>query len=266
MSGETRVLIAGAAGRMGKAIATAAAEDDDIAVAGAFGRLEAQTCGPADSMLLGCDVVVDFSTAAAASGVATRLATLSTRGPVPAMVIGATGFTSVEEALVAGAAADLAIVKASNFSIGATVLASLVAQAAARLPAKEWDIEIIDAHHRLKQDAPSGTALTLGEAAAVGRGVSLEAARARAQPGFRRARREGEIGFAAVRAGGLIGEHSVMFAAEDELLMISHSARSRSSFARGALQAARWVRHKRAGLYGMRDVLADFLVRDQHSF
>ena len=259
MEKRTRIGIAGADGRMGKALAEAAATDRDIEVTAAFGRSEAEAGGPPNSMLLACDVLVDFSNPAGASQIAARLTALSATLKAPAMVIGVTGLSPQEIATVARAARVLAIVKSANFSIGVNVALAVVKSAAARLPAGDWDIEIVDAHHRMKRNSPSGTALAFGDAAARGRGVSLENARARERQPASRLRVEGEIGFASLRGGGMIGEHAILFAAEDEILTISHSARSRSSFARGALRAAKWVRQKRAGLYGMTDVLGDGL-------
>ena len=149
----------------------------------------------------------------------------------------------------------MAIVKSGNFSLGVNVLLGLVAQAAAALGPEAYDIEIFEAHHRRKIDAPSGTALMLGEAAAGGRGGDLRDLQTRARDGLTGPRREGTIGFSVARGGGVVGEHSVMFAAEDEILTLSHSARDRSLFARGAVEAAAWLFEKPAGLYDMQDVL-----------
>jgi 4-hydroxy-tetrahydrodipicolinate reductase len=135
------------------------------------------------------------------------------------------------------------------------MLMGLVERAAASLSPGDFDIEILEAHHRRKVDAPSGTALMLGEAAARGRGVDLEAVSVRARDGISGVRPEGALGFAVVRGGGVIGEHSVIFAGEDEVLTLSHSARDRGLFARGALAAARWVVAREAGNYDMQDVL-----------
>ena len=130
-----------------------------------------------------------------------------------------------------------------------------MAQAARALPASTYDIEILEAHHRRKVDAPSGTALMLAEAAAEGRGVPLKAVEARARDGITGPRPEGQIGFSVIRGGGIVGEHSVLFAAEDEIITLSHSARDRGLFARGAVEAAAWAARKAPGLYGMADVL-----------
>jgi 4-hydroxy-tetrahydrodipicolinate reductase len=135
------------------------------------------------------------------------------------------------------------------------VLAGLAEQAARRLGAEDWDIEILEAHHRRKRDAPSGTALLLGDAAATARGVDLATVARRSREGVGEPRARGEIGFASIRGGGIVGEHSVIFAAEEEVITLSHSARDRRLFARGALAAALWVRDREPGLYAMADVL-----------
>ena len=148
----------------------------------------------------------------------------------------------------------IAIVRSGNFSLGVNLLAALVEQAAQRL-GPDWDIEITEAHHRRKADAPSGTALLLGDAAAHGRNVRLESARLKPHDGITGARKEGGIGFSAIRGGGIVGEHDVRFIAEREILTLSHTALDRAVFADGALAAALWVADKPPGLYSMRDVL-----------
>src|SRR5690606_15442457 len=142
----------------------------------------------------------------------------------------------------------VAIVKSGNFSLGVNILIGLVEHAALRLDARDWDIEVTEAHHRRKVDAPSGTALMLGEAAAAGRGADLEAVRSSPYDGIQGERESGGIGFSSIRAGGIVGEHTVLFASEDEVLTLSHSAIDRSLFAKGAVAAAAWVRTRRPGL------------------
>ncbi len=142
-----------------------------------------------------------------------------------------------------------------NFSLGVNILIGLVEHAALRLDARDWDIEVLETHHRRKVDAPSGTALMLGEAAANGRGRDLKELRSAPYDGITGPRETGKIGFASLRAGGVIGDHTVMFASEDEMLTLSHSAMDRSLFAKGAVAAAAWVRNRRPGLYDMQDVL-----------
>jgi 4-hydroxy-tetrahydrodipicolinate reductase len=195
--------------------------------------------------------VIDFTAPDASAALA---ALCAARGG-PALVLGATGFTSDQEAQIAAAAQAIAIVRSGNFSLGVNVLLGLVRQAARALPAQTYDIEIAEAHHRRKIDAPSGTALMLGQAAADGRGVTLDREAIRARDGITGPRPLGAIGFSVVRGGGIVGEHSVLFAAEDELLTLSHSARDRGLFARGAVEAALWVATRPPGLYDMQDVL-----------
>ncbi len=253
-----RLGVAGALGRMGQAVIALASARDDVELAAAFDRPHAtQASGQglelitAEHALPVCDVIIDFTTPQAS----TALARMAAAHGGPALVIGSTGFSDKDESALAEASAQVAIVKSGNFSLGLNVMAGLVAQAARRLGAEAWDIEILEAHHRRKVDAPSGTALMLGEAAAGGRGLSLAEAAVRGRDGMTGARPAGAIGFAVVRGGGLVGEHSVILAAEDEIVTLSHSARDRRLFARGAIEAALWVRGRPPGLYDMRDVL-----------
>jgi len=238
--------VAGAQGRMGQAVVKAIEARDGASLQSAFGRP-----GPAPEDLAGVEAVIDFTTPDAS----VALAKVCAERGGPALVIGATGFTPVQEAEIAAATQTVAIVRSGNFSLGVNVLLGLVRQAARALPAQTYDIEIAEAHHRRKVDAPSGTALMLGQAAADGRGVSLEVEAIRARDGITGARPVGGVGFSVVRGGGIVGEHSVLFAAEDELLTLSHSARDRGLFARGAVEAALWVATQPPGLYDMQDVL-----------
>jgi 4-hydroxy-tetrahydrodipicolinate reductase len=230
---------------MAQAAAEALAARPDLQPAGSFGRGET----PPDA-----DVIVDFTTPAASAALAEACA----RAGGPALVVGATGWTEADHGAVAVAARAIPIVKSGNFSLGANLLRGLVDQAARAL-GPEYDAEIMEAHHRRKLDAPSGTALMLAEAVRRGRGLEPEPAGApelSLDMALRRgARPDGLVGFSVVRAGGIVGEHSVMFAAEDEIITLSHSARDRSLFARGALVAAAWVVGRPAGLYDMQDVL-----------
>lgn len=256
--GVISIGVAGAMGRMGRAIARLAAEQPGLELAALFDRPDAagqfvdgRALTDAKAALSLCDVIVDFSTGAASAGLA-RLAG-GHRGV--ALVIGSTGMSADEERTVRQAAERVAIVKSGNFSLGVNLLLGLVRQAAAALPAADYDIEVFEAHHRRKIDAPSGTGLMLGRAAAEGRGVELDQVSERARDGLTGARAPGAIGFSVMRGGGIVGEHSVIFAAEDEILALSHSARDRSLFARGAVAAALWVVGKPPGLYDMQDVL-----------
>ena len=245
-----RIAIAGALGRMGKAVAAAAADGEVVARFDRPGSAAEGLISSREALDM-ADVVIDFTSASAASALALSAAE---RGR-PGFVIGATGFTDAEDAAVREAAERLPIVRSGNFSLGVNILTGLVRETAARLSALDYDIEVFEAHHRRKVDAPSGTALMLGEAAAAGRGVTLSDVRAGSREGVTGARASGEIGFSVMRGGGVIGEHSVIFAAEDEVITLSHSARDRALFARGAVAAARWVVGKPPGLYTMQDVL-----------
>jgi 4-hydroxy-tetrahydrodipicolinate reductase len=253
-----RIAIAGALGRMGQVTAKALEARDDMDLAAAFGRPEAagqafsgvQLSSLAEA-LAKADVVIDFSTGQASASLAKAAAG---RGG-PALVIGSTGFSLTDEAAVREAARRIPIVKSGNYSLGVNLLLGLVEQAARALVAGDYDIEVFEAHHRRKVDAPSGTALMLGDAAARGRGLNLAEHAVRGRDGLTGAREPGAIGFSVMRGGGIVGEHSVVFAADDELITLAHSARDRSMFARGALEAARWVAGRAPGLYDMQDVL-----------
>lgn len=236
--------ISGARGRMGRAVSSVLDAREDVVVAARFDRGES-----VDLNL--CDVIIDFSTPDASVDLARACA----EAGGPALVIGSTGLSPDQEAEIERAAEKIAIVKSGNFSLGVNILIGLVEHAALRLDARDWDIEVLETHHRRKADAPSGTALMLGEAAANGRGADLADLRTAPYDGITGARESGKIGFASLRAGGVIGEHTVLFASEDETLTLSHSAIDRSLFAKGAVAAAAWVRSRRPGLYDMQDVL-----------
>ena len=251
MSKALQLAIAGATGRMGVAVARAANARRDVAVVAAFGRKPGPGLVDRTGALARAEMVIDFTTGAASA----ELATLAAKTGGPSLVIGSTGFSPDEDAAVRKAAERVAILRSGNFSLGVNMLIGLVAKAAAGLPAQDYDIEVFEAHHRRKIDAPSGTALMLGAAAAEGRGASLDEVAVRGRDGVTGPRPEGAIGFSVVRGGGIIGEHSVIFAAEDEILTLSHSARDRGLFARGAVQAALWLRGRPPGLYDMQDVL-----------
>lgn len=247
-----KIAIAGALGRMGQAVNAAVQADPSMSLVARFDRPGAEGEGlvTAFEALAAADVVIDFTTPAASVELARQAA-----GKGVALVIGATGASDAQREAIAEAAQQTPIVFAGNYSLGLNMLMGLVAQAARALPAETYDIEIFEAHHRHKVDAPSGTALMLGEAAAKGRGVSLSQVGRRARDGITGERPVQEIGFSVLRGGGIIGEHSVTFAADDEILTLSHSARDRGLFARGAVAAARWLAGRPAGLYDMQDVL-----------
>lgn len=235
----TSIGILGGAGRMGQAIA-AAARDSGVDVAGAVDRDRGDLAATARA----ADVLVDFSTPAALAGHLDAAVAAGT--PI---VIGTTGLGPEDHAAIDAAARRVAVLQAANTALGVNLLAALVAQAAARL-GPDWDIEILEMHHRHKVDAPSGTALLLGEAAARGRGHPLEPVLDRSG-----ARGEGSIGFASLRGGSVAGDHLVVLAGEGERIELGHRAESRAIFARGALRAALWLAGRPAGRYAMADVL-----------
>jgi 4-hydroxy-tetrahydrodipicolinate reductase len=268
MTSSLTLGVGGALGRMGRAVTAIALEREGVVVAARFDRPEAADTGAAEPTrgaaaltsgahaLSACAVIVDFSTGPACAALAAQAADLAAAGgAASALVIGATGLTEAETAAIARAAEHVAIVKSGNFSVGVNVLAGLVEQAARRLGPDIWDIEIVETHHRRKIDAPSGTALMLAEAAARGRGRALEELVLPPRSGITGPRPAGGIGVASLRGGGVVGEHSVVFAAEEETLTLSHGARDRSLFARGAVEAALWVAAQPPGLYDMIDVL-----------
>lgn len=246
-----RIAIAGSLGRMGRQMAETIAAEPRLELAARFHRPGSAGEGlvERDEALALADVVVDFTTPAASVELATACAA---RGG-PALVVGSTGFSAAELAAIAEAARTIAIVRSGSYSLGLNMLTGLVAQAARALD--DCDIEILEAHHRFKVDAPSGTALMLGEAAARGRGVGLDDVAKRARDGLIGPRPVNEIGFAVLRGGGIVGEHAVSFLADGETLTLSHAAADRSMFARGAVVAALWVAGKPPGEYDMHDVL-----------
>ncbi|RWC55055.1 4-hydroxy-tetrahydrodipicolinate reductase [Mesorhizobium sp.] len=248
-----RIAIAGALGRMGRQMAEAVRGDARLALAARFHRPGSVGEGlvSRDEALAMADVVVDFTTPAASADLAR---TCAERGG-PALVIGSTGFSTAELADIADAAKTVPIVRSGSFSLGLNMLVGLVERAARALDPDGWDVEIVEAHHRHKIDAPSGTALMLGQAVAGGRGVELDAVARRVRDGITGPRRAGEIGFAVMRGGSIIGEHSISFCTEGETVTLSHAAGDRIMFARGAIAAALWVAGRPPGEYDMRDVL-----------
>ncbi len=221
----------------------------DVAALAGFDAAGILITDDANAMFAHADVVVDFTLPQATIENA-RLAALHGA----ALVIGTTGLNADQQAAVDAAAAKVAVVQAANMSVGINLLLGLTAQVAAIL-GEEYDIEIVEMHHRHKVDAPSGTALALGQAAADGRGVDLEAVSQRVRDGHTGERRAGDIGFATLRGGDVAGDHTVMFAGEGESVLLAHKAGSRAVFARGAIRAALWCDGKAPGKYSMRDVL-----------
>lgn len=264
----TRIAIAGVAGRMGQALVRAAAARKDVAIIGAAERAGSDAAGKDIGALAGLEpsgvlVVGDVATAAQKADVwidfstpdATRAAVLALPATgVRAAIIGTTGIDAAGHAAIRETAKAIAVVQSGNFSLGVNVLAGLVRQATARL-GPDWDIEIIESHHRRKVDAPSGTAQMLGEAAAAGRGRTLHDLHIAPRDGIVGSRPEGGIGISAVRGGGIVGEHEVILASETETLRFTHQASDRTIFAVGALHAALWAIGQKPGLYSMQDVL-----------
>ncbi|NJR78631.1 4-hydroxy-tetrahydrodipicolinate reductase [Sphingomonas corticis] len=239
----TSIGIYGSNGRMGRAIATIA-EAEGVTVAGGC-----DAGGDPLPLAQAAGVLVDFSTPAALEP--HLAAAVAARTPI---VIGTTGLSAAHHALIEQAADEIAVLQTGNTSLGVTLLRILVREAAARLGA-DWDIEIAEMHHRHKVDAPSGTALLLGEAAAEGRATRLAEVRVDSRAGLVGARAEGTIGFASLRGGSVIGDHMVVFAGEGERIELGHRGEDRSIFARGAVTAAQWLAGRAPGRYSMAEVL-----------
>jgi 4-hydroxy-tetrahydrodipicolinate reductase len=262
-----KIGIVGCAGRMGRMLLGAVQATEGCEIAGGTEAPGAEAVGRDVGELIGlaplglavgadpvelfakADAVIDFTAPAAT----VAHAELAAQAKV-AHVIGTTGLDAAQEKAIERAALHTAVVKAANMSLGVNLLLALVERVAATLTA-DYDIEVLEMHHRHKVDAPSGTALALGRAAAVGRGVDLDAVAQRVRDGMTGERRRGDIGFATLRGGDVAGEHAVIFAGEGERLELAHKASSREVFARGAVQAALWTRDRGPGLYAMRDVL-----------
>ncbi len=240
----TRIGIIGASGRMGRAIAAALHESAEARLGGRLSRGE----DPA-ALAEACDVLVDFTSPDTLS--AHLDAAVESRTPI---LIGTTGLAPEHHEAIDRAARKVAVLQSANMSVGVNLLAHLVRESAQRLGA-DWDIEIVETHHRHKVDAPSGTALWLGEAAAAGRGVRLEDVEARGRDGMTGPREAGAIGFAALRGGSVAGDHQVVFATEGERIELGHRADSRDIFARGAIRAAAWLNGRPSGRHWMSDVL-----------
>lgn len=255
MKNPVSLAIHGAAGKMGRALIEAAAAHPAVRVTAAVDRAGAPGAAAAEGVVLtpalqdNFDVLVDFTRP---EGTEAALAfCLQHR---KALVIGTTGFTPEQRARIEAAAQQVPICLSGNFSIGINLCLQLVEQAARAL-GEGFDIEIIEAHHRMKVDAPSGTALMLGQAAAQGSGQSLKDAAVYAREGHTGARKSGSIGFSTVRGGDVVGDHSVLFLGEGERVEITHKASNRQNFAKGAIRAAAWLAGRKPGLYSMRDVL-----------
>jgi 4-hydroxy-tetrahydrodipicolinate reductase len=264
---EMRLVVVGAAGRMGRTLVKAIAETEGVRLGGAIEREGSPALGEDAGILAGvgplgvaitddplpafaaAEGVLDFTTPAATA----EFAALAAQGRV-VHVVGTTGLAEADFARLRAAARHARIVQSGNMSLGVNLLAALVRQAAAAL-GEDWDIEILEMHHRMKVDAPSGTALLLGEAAAEGRGIALAENSVRVRDGETGARPPGAVGFASLRGGTVVGEHGVIFAGPHERIELTHRAEDRGLFARGAVRAALWAQGRKPGYYTMADVL-----------
>jgi 4-hydroxy-tetrahydrodipicolinate reductase len=264
---EMGLIVVGAAGRMGRTLVRVIAETEGAKLVGAVEQAGSPELGKDAGLLAGlgengvkladdplplfakADGVLDFT----APKATVAFAELAAQARI-VHVIGTTGLSADDEAKLAAAARHAVIVKSGNMGLGINLLAGLVRQAAKALDA-DFDIEILEMHHRHKVDAPSGTALLLGAAAAEGRGIDLETHAVKSRVGHTGARKRGDIGFATLRGGSVVGEHSVLFSAEGETIELAHKATDRAIFARGAVKAALWGQGKKPGLYSMADVL-----------
>ena len=263
-----RAVIVGISGRMGQALVRVACELQAVRITGAVASARSASLGRDAGVLagvepLGVEVTSDLPAALAAADVAidfsqphaTRANIAACRAARKPLLVGTTGFAAeLTEAELDAAASDIPLLIAPNTSLGVALLTELVRRAARALP-PEFDIEIVEAHHRMKRDAPSGTALALAWAAGEGRGLPPAEALSGTSAGRVGPRRQGEIGFAVVRGGDIVGEHTVLFAGPGEELRLSHRAGDRAIFARGALQAALWLLGQPPGRYGMRDII-----------
>ena len=267
MPGDLHITILGATGRMGRALLAAIDEAPEASLSGASASAASRWLGQDVGVASGGSprdvvVVADPSIALQTASVAIDFSLpVATAANVAAcvqigcpMVIGATGHDEKVREQIERAAAQIAIVMAPNMSLGVNLLLKLVELAAGSLDA-EYDIEVFEAHHRNKKDAPSGTALALGAAAAAGRGVKLSDVAEHARTGDLAMRRRGAIGFSVLRGGDVVGDHTVTFAGIGERIELTHRASDRLAFARGALEAAKWIVSRPAGLYSMQDVL-----------
>jgi len=264
---DMRLIVAGAGGRMGRALIRAISETEGAVVSGALEAPTSELLGKDAGVLAGlpesgvklsadlwslskdADGILDFTVPAATIA---NVAIAAERGLVH--VIGTTGLSASDNAVIKSVTSQAIVVQSFNMSLGVNLLAALVKRVARSL-GDSFDIEIVEMHHRAKIDAPSGTALLLGEAAAEGRNVVLAEHSARGRDGVTGARRPGDIGFASLRGGTVTGDHSVIFAGAMERITLSHHAEDRMMFAQGAIKAALWARQQKPGLYSMADVL-----------
>lgn len=258
----TKVAILGCMGRMGQALTASVQQEPSLhlvmggereghpAIGAGIDGTGAAITDNLDTLFSAADLVIDFTP----PGATTRHAQLAIENGVK-LVVGTTGLSEVDEVALTDASKTTAIMQAGNYSLGVNMLMALTEQAAERL-GDGWDIEIIETHHKHKVDAPSGTALMLGEAAAKGRRSNLDELRTSAREGLTGERQDGSIGFAALRGGNVVGEHSVMLLSGSERITLSHRAENRGLFADGAVRAAVWLSTQPSGRYSMRDVLS----------
>jgi 4-hydroxy-tetrahydrodipicolinate reductase len=264
---DMRLIVAGAGGRMGRALTRVISETPGAIVTGALEAPGSELLGkdagtlaglPANGVKLSADLwtlsanadgILDFTVPGATIA---NVAIAAERGLVH--VIGTTGLSASDDAVIASVTSRAIVVKSGNMSLGINLLAALVKRVAQSLD-DSFDIEILEMHHRAKIDAPSGTALLLGQAAAEGRKIALDQRSARGRDGRTGARQSGDIGFASLRGGTVTGEHSVIFAGAMERIELIHRAEDRTMFAQGAIKAALWARDRKPGLYSMADVL-----------
>ncbi|MBR1216767.1 4-hydroxy-tetrahydrodipicolinate reductase [Bradyrhizobium sp. U87765 SZCCT0131] len=264
---DMRLIVAGAGGRMGRTLVRAIAETDGVVLSGALEVPGSEFIGQDAGLLAGlspngvllsadlwalsaqADGIIDFTVPAATIA---NVAIAAERGIVH--VIGTTGLTPSDDAVIRSVTKRAVVVQSGNMSLGVNLLAALVKRVARALD-EDFDIEILEMHHRAKVDAPSGTAYMLGRAAAEGRGIDLQQRSVRARDGHTGARERGDIGFATLRGGTSTGDHTVIFAGPYERVELSHKSEDRMIFARGALKAALWARDKTPGFYSMADVL-----------
>lgn len=263
----SNIVVAGAAGRMGRQLVRAILERDDVHLVGATEHPDSPHVGTDAGLLVGnevlgvavasgiasvsvpFDTIIDFTAPASTRAMLEYAASNDKR-----MIIGTTGLTDADQLAIKDAAAKTAIVFAANYSVGVTLSLELLATAAKVLGA-DYDIEVIEAHHKHKVDAPSGTALAMGHAIANSTGKDLKDCAVYAREGNTGAREDGTIGFSTIRAGEIIGEHTVLFVGQGEQLEVTHKATDRMTFARGAVRAAGWIADRSAGLYDMSDVV-----------
>ena len=264
---DMRLIVAGAGGRMGRALVRVISETKGAVLAGALEAPGSELLGkdagvlaglPANGVMLSADLwsmsadadgILDFTVPAATIA---NVAIAAQRGLVH--VIGTTGLSGSDDAVIKSVTSRAIVVKSGNMSLGVNLLAALVKRVAQSLD-ESFDIEVLEMHHKAKIDAPSGTALMLGQAAAAGRGIALDEHAVRGRDGITGARKPGDIGFASLRGGTVTGDHSVIFAGPMERIELTHRAEDRTMFAQGAVKAALWARDRKPGLYSMTDVL-----------